>query len=427
VAWLAISPVAGPRVLGEAHMKKAAGWNPRLETNEFIFAACARFMDELGAKGGNGPALKSRASRESTNDKPPSQRVARKAKKLGPAAAVADWLKREQGRPATREKIYPLLWEAFRRKILVLEPPPEEAVAEKVLYRYGLEQYLTEDADLTPIRVVNVHGHEAHGHVAAAGARLVISLIKRLGKKKSRVHIGLGPGVSARRVAERVGRLLAYDDECPNLKIHALSSGGLTLDHPAIMPVTFFSCFDEARADVQYTGLFTEAVVWCKEYDRLIQNPSVRRAFDEKADIDIVITTFNAAYSPEGKPHNCGILANYLNEWDEGAQTRTALKRAGWVGDVQFLPYSEAGPIRQTAGIRTVALFELDELAEMARQEDKYVVLLAGPCRECHMTRAPALRPLLALPRLRVWTHVVTDIVTAQTMLRMPRDVPPGN
>jgi len=112
-----------------------------------------------------------------------------------------------------------------------------------------------------------------------------------------------------------------------------------------------------------------------------------------------------------------------LNQWDENKKTRNALRQAGWVGDVQFLPYSQAGPIEQQAGIRTVALFELDELAQMARREDKYVVLLAGPCRECHMTRAQALRPLLAVPRLRVWTHLVTDIVTAQTLLRMPRDV----
>lgn len=401
---------------------KDADWNPRSESDEFLCAVVQRYFGELGARssrrfrgsdvsGKRGPSSRTRAGRS-----------AAKTRKPGPAAAVAQWLREERGKPATREKIYPLLWEAFRRGILVLEPRPEEGVADKLLYKYGLDEHLAEDEDLKPIRVVNVHGHEAHGHVATAGADLVVSLIKRLGEKKDRVHIGLGPGVSARRLAERVGRRLSYDEECPNLKIHALSSGGLTLDHPAIMPVTFFHFFDEARADVQYTGLFTEAVVWCDTYDDLVRkNPSVRRSFDEKGDIDIVITTFNSAYAPDGGQHHCGILASYLNEWDEDRKTREALRHAGWVGDVQFLPFSEKGPIDQRVGIRAVALFELDELARMARQQDKYVVLLAGPCRECHMSRAQALRPLLAVPRLRVWSHLVTDIATAQDLLRLPR------
>jgi hypothetical protein len=64
-----------------------------------------------------------------------------------------------------------------------------------------------------------------------------------------------------------------------------------------------------------------------------------------------------------------------------------------------------------------VTLFELDDLAALARREDKYVVLFAGPCGECGHTKTSALVPLLTEPRLRLWTHLVTDVQTASELL----------
>jgi hypothetical protein len=94
-----------------------------------------------------------------------------------------------------------------------------------------------------------------------------------------------------------------------------------------------------------------------------------------------------------------------------------SLEREGWVGDVQYRPYSPRGPIESDAQIRAVALFELRELVAHARQPDKHVVLVAGPCPTCGNLRSDALRPLLEQPKLKVWTHLVTDVNSARALL----------
>jgi DNA-binding transcriptional regulator LsrR (DeoR family) len=42
---------------------------------------------------------------------------------------------------------------------------------------------------------------------------------------------------------------------------------------------------------------------------------------------------------------------------------------------------------------------------------------VAGPCGECGETKKNALLPLLANPKLRLWTHLVTDAKTAKELL----------
>jgi DNA-binding transcriptional regulator LsrR (DeoR family) len=94
--------------------------------------------------------------------------------------------------------------------------------------------------------------------------------------------------------------------------------------------------------------------------------------------------------------------------------------KAGWVGDVQFRPYSAEGPLPENVcPVRAVTLFELDELVRIAkdRTNGKYVVLVAGPCGECGETKKNALRPLLANEQLRLWTHLIVDAKTAKELL----------
>jgi hypothetical protein len=380
-------------------------WHPREESSELVFAVCDRFLANMNELFGQAAE---------------TAKIAPAKKTMGAAAAVAQWLRKDRDRPdLTREKVYPLLWEAVRRGFLLPKPPRDQNVAKNIAFKYQIERF---HHDESSIQVVDVHGQGAHQHVATQAADLVHELVKKLGEKKERVHIGLGPGISARIVAKRLGQLLAYDSDVRALTVHALSSAGLSLDDPDTAPVTFFRFFDDALADVNFVGLFTEAVVRCEDYQHVIEGPSVQASFDKKRDIDIVITAFNAAYGTghNGQPtdHHCGILGNYLDAWDKQGETRRQLKSAGWVGHVQFLPYSGHGPIQQTAGIRAVVLFELDELVEMTRREDKYVVLMAGPCRQCGMVRSDALLPLLREEALRVWTHLVIDMETAKHVLR---------
>ncbi len=403
-------------------MKKPS-WNLREEPDELIFAAVQRFLSELekrqqGTREKHGSTAAGGGGSE-------RGRTSQKARALGPAAAVAQWLREEMKRPgASRQQIYPLLSESFRRGLLVLKAPPAIALANNLIFKFGFDQPAKDADDLAPIQVIDAFGSEAPGHVASAGADLVHRLIHRLGKKR-RVHLGIGPGLSAKRLCERLAELIAVDESCPKLKIHALSSGGLTLDDASIAPMGFFHVFGRAHPDVKFTGLFTEAIVECERHEQVVRNPSVRLAFDQRDEIDIVVTTMNAAITKEGEPHHCGILAKYLDSWDgETNETRNALQKAGWVGDVQFLPYSDRGPIAQKVGIRTVSLFKLEELVAWAKRPDKYVVLVVGPCRKCGIDRAHALWPLVVNPELRVWSHLVTDRRTAQVLLRMPRDLP---
>jgi hypothetical protein len=104
-----------------------------------------------------------------------------------------------------------------------------------------------------------------------------------------------------------------------------------------------------------------------------------------------------------------------------GADVR-ALRDRGWIGSVQYRPYSATEPIKEERKeMRAVTLFELDDFVRMADSKNKHVVLLARQCGLCGNTRAAALRPLLTSPRLRVWSDLVMDEATARDLVR---DVP---
>ena len=88
-------------------MPKKKRWHPSQESDELVFAVCDRFLAQLD---------------QQYNPRSPGADGGRK----GAAAAIADWLKEKWGRDdLTREKIYPLFWEAARRRFLFLQPPRE--------------------------------------------------------------------------------------------------------------------------------------------------------------------------------------------------------------------------------------------------------------------------------------------------------------
>ena len=57
----------------------------------------------------------------------------------------------------------------------------------------------------------------------------------------------------------------------------------------------------------------------------------------------------------------------------------------------------------------------------IARDPEKAVVLVAGPCGhpDCGRSRDDALVPLLTQDSLAVWTHLITDHVTADRCLKL--------
>ena len=114
-----------------------------------------------------------------------------------------------------------------------------------------------------------------------------------------------------------------------------------------------------------------------------------------------------------------GDLNTFLRDEKQGQQL---LRRHKWVGDVAYRPYSAKGPILQSTPTRAVTLFELSELVALSRQQDKHVVLASGPCRRCGRTREDALLPLLKNRQLKLWTHLVMDLGTAENLINLERD-----
>jgi hypothetical protein len=86
-----------------------------------------------------------------------------------------------------------------------------------------------------------------------------------------------------------------------------------------------------------------------------------------------------------------------------------------------YRPFSEKRPVTQSRGaLRAITLFELEELRELAKQDGKYVVLISGPCDVCGENREDALKPVMVNDDLKVWTHLVCDIATAEARVAAP-------
>jgi len=380
-------------------MARARRWHPSQEDDQWVFAVCDRFLTQLGRQYGT-----------PTGDG--------HEKRRGAAAAVAKWLKEEGREDLTRERIYPLFWEAARRNFLLLKPPREEYLAQQIVRRYQLGEY---EEFKDRLQVINVRGEESPKHVCHVGADLVLTLVDRLARKgKKRVHIGLGAGYSTMWVAQRLAQRVYSDLKCPDLVLHALTSGGFLVDQPYKAPITYFSYFNGALPKVDYVSLFSETVVSDDEYERVRRNPGVQKSFALAQEIDIVFTSFASATDEDG------MLGQFLDimirEGALPAEALDKLKQAGWIGDVQFRPYSEEGAITRECPVRVVTLFELADLVRLANTPDKYVVLVAGPCGQCGRLKDDALRPLLKNTSLRMWTHLVTDVDTASALLRSEAD-----
>ncbi len=199
-----------------------------------------------------------------------------------------------------------------------------------------------------------------------------------------------------------------------------LTAGGFLVDQPQKAPMTYFSYFDDLLTEAEFVGLFSAPVVPSNAYEQVIAHPGLHESFDRAEEIDIVVTSFATARDEHG------LLAQYLRHLIDKGELRPEvldeMESMGWVGDVQFRPYSADGPIVQGCPVRAVTLFEISDLVKRIQQPDKYVVLLAGPCSECGVTKTEAMLPLLRQPKLRVWTHLVTDVQSAAELLRLEEE-----
>ncbi len=390
------------------------------EDDEFVYAVCERFFQ----------CMKETHEAGSTTAK----------RRPGPAASVVDWLVRERGRDdITREKIYPLIWQAFKRGFLLLQAPIELNLRDRLIEKFELDAYLTpsavpvaasertvasSDADRELV-VVNVSGPTASRHVGSVAADEIIKLIYRVSAEKKaravaegrdpndvRVHLGLGAGYAAMEVAKRLAE--RADAQTPKLTLHAISPGGFYIPKEQMDPTVYFNYFIDAGLDVECVGLFSTPVVATEDFERLKRNPSLRRCFERRDEIDVIATSLASADDEHGLFRK--YFEHLRNENLVDANALPALEAQGWVGDVLFQPFSATGALTPSS-YRAVALFTFDELAEFSRRPNKHVVVIGGPCGACGAPKTNALRPLLANERTRLWTRLIVDRDAAKALL----------
>jgi hypothetical protein len=297
-----------------------------------------------------------------------------------------------------RQQVYPALAEARRRGLLQLTPPAHHRLQELLCARFH--------QDARHLRVAATESRQTDP-VARVAAELVLELVLELARqrKEKRVQLGFGAGWTPRVVAYQLAALLRSTPEAPELVIRAVSTG-MAHEQVTSAPVTFFGFFEAAVRRVEYVGMFAQPFVPWKGFAAASRQPGVRQAFEERGEIDIVVSALAGARDPHSGLRRVAKERGYL----------ARLEAARWVGDVQHLPYSSRGPITGI-GERPLTLFDLKQLAE-AVKEGLHVVLVSPPCFLCGRTRAEGLRPLLTAPALKVWTHLVTDIPTARELLK---------
>jgi hypothetical protein len=312
---------------------------------------------------------------------------------------IANRLSEIAGDKVTRQDVYPMLRDAVEFGYLLLSPPVHRS----------LQNALEKLPNKGSVRVVNVPRTDSTSeHLAAAAAELVLDLIRDIGGERATVpvHVGLGIGGMSMRFSRHLAALMRADRASQRLVVHALTPAG-SVSAPLENPISSFSYFHDAVDDVEFVGLFAEPIVPCERYDaEVMTNPIVRRSFEQKDKIDIVITSL-----ADGT-HEHGSLRQYLEEWNLPFD-----RSDEWAGDVQLRPYSAKGPILLEHGGKPVTLFELPELVAMAEKRNKYVVLVCGPCGKCRHSKAEALYPLLTQASLRLWTHLVVDRDTGSEVL----------
>ena len=318
---------------------------------------------------------------------------------------IASWVT-GRGFPCSREQIYSIFSRGIEKGFLHLSPPPEIELARSLMQKYHIDftvLKLKPDTIGPPIVVEQL---------GAAAAELAVRLIHEVHTRTSKksVHLGFGHGETVQKSAWHLGLRLKNETQLPKeLVLHALSTG-VDVNHPSGAPVSFFSFFTETRASIEKIGLFAEAYVDEKDYEDFKNKAWMREAFQQGRAIDIVMTSLASAKDKDN------LFRQFMKESEP--KDLEYLRSVGWLGDIMWRTYSETEPIVTGTRGRAVTIFELSDLVDLAQQDDKHVILVAGPCGKCGRVRTDALLPLLKEPSLRVCNHIVTDSKTAAELLK---------
>lgn len=319
-------------------------------------------------------------------------------------SAIAKILEDETGRRHTRVEVYRLFERAKRDGLLLILPRPDGILERELAERFGMV------GEPLPIQVVASRIESASEAVVSCAAAGVVELIQQVARAKGAetpVGIGFVGGRTIMRFAQLLAARLTAEPRLPKLAMHAVCSGFDPLN-PETAPGTFLGYFTELTTDVELVGLFAPPAVEMSRFEKALNDRIVQKSFDRRPGIDIVVTSLALL----ADPHN--ILSDLAGLMGDDPQY---LKDLGVIGDVGYKPFGEKGKIDLTRGHGAITLFDIPALHELARTKNKHVILLAGPCPACQRTRHEALRPLLEVPELKVWSKLYLDTTTAQRLL----------
>lgn len=274
----------------------------------------------------------------------------------------------------TREMVWPLAGEAVNRGFLILVPPFELQMQQALRDKYPhLAQRL---------HVVHTANHLDNKKVSVAAAWIAREHVKKLASESgaNALGLGLGPGRATRDFCESFGRLLATEEEpVPMLDLVAITAG-CPASEPEYASISFFNFFED-RFVRSRTGLFAETLVSARDFPKIQQRAGVKEAFAARSRIHIVVTSMGDM----NDEHD--LLRVFLKESNVDV---AALCRQGWLGNVQYRPFTAQGPITEAkSALRAVTLFELDDLVKLAGRDDKRVIMIARQCGKS-AARGPA-------------------------------------
>jgi DNA-binding transcriptional regulator LsrR (DeoR family) len=301
---------------------------------------------------------------------------------------IAEMLKKEYGKDLklTRETLYPLVEKAVELKLVQLVPPVNQALRQELAARFP---GLSEDE----VEVVETKGPDDNSKVPAMAAEKALAALVRIAKtgRAKPVGLGLGPGRATLEFCRFLSDRLQVHHKALKLQLVAITAGcPVTMLQYA--PISFLNLFPEHLVE-RKLGMFAEPLVAAGRFKELCDHPGVRDAFAAKKDIDVVVT--------------------------DSGQDLSALRGRGWLGNVQYRPFTADGPVKEAPKeLRAVTVFELEDLVDLAEKRPREVILMVRQCGLCGRARAGALRALLSNPNLKVFSTLVMDAATARDLLK---------
>jgi DNA-binding transcriptional regulator LsrR (DeoR family) len=332
-------------------------------------------------------------------------------------SGIVDLVREEHGIDLTREAPYKLIQAAAKQKLLRFVPARAGQLSERLEKRYP---------HLRRVEVVPTVGTD---DVAARAADVLVKLLRDLARepaRKQEAHVGWCGGQSMRKVAEQLSEALARAPGRFPRKVvfHALVAG-FDVHVPVTDPNAFFAYFarTELPFEVGYVALHAPAIIKPGQMEGLLELPGIQEARPEVDKLDVVVTSAAVLTDPHSMLRRYYVNASAAlpslarHGQEEARRAREMLEADHCVGDMLWLPLSEAGPIDvDKYPYRSMTILELGRLASFVRRGVR-VVLALGPCTQCGELKTGILRTILNLPEPLV-SDLVTDSRTARQLLQ---------